>query len=115
MKQNQALFQMCSVETHLKQMFTIVSIEYMLAPGANRRLESNDEAHNHQVMRSPRGIPATGGPQSRVHRMNNLDDSDEEIVIWDVNPVTKKKTKSKKSYKMTVVDDRVGFKIRLDD
>ena len=47
--------------------------------------------------------------------LENLDDSDEEIVIWDVNPVTKKKTKSKKSYKMTVVDDRVGFKIRLDD
>ena len=44
-----------------------------------------------------------------------MDDADEEIVIFEKNPVTKKKVRSKKSYKMTVVEERVGYKIRLDD
>jgi hypothetical protein len=48
--------------------------------------------------------------------LENLDDSDEEVVVYEINPKTKRKTKSvKESYKMTVVNDRVGFKIRLDD
>ena len=50
--------------------------------------------------------------------LDNLDDSDEEILIFHDkrDPKTKKKVvDKKKSYKMTVVDERVGYKIRLDD
>lgn len=45
--------------------------------------------------------------------LENLDDSDEEIQIWD--EVNGEKKLSKKSYGMKVVEDRIGFKIRLDD
>ena len=46
--------------------------------------------------------------------LDNLDDSDEEVQIWEEGPDGEKKL-SKKSYGMHVVEDRIGFKIRLDD
>ena len=49
------------------------------------------------------------------HLLDNLDDSDEDIIIYERDPKTKNKVKSKKSYRMTKIDERVGFKIRLDD
>jgi hypothetical protein len=47
--------------------------------------------------------------------LDNLDDSEEEIDIFDEDEITGEKTKSQKSYKIGVVDDRIGFKIRLED
>ena len=50
------------------------------------------------------------------YMLDNLDDSDEEIEVLDEDPITGEKTKSyEKSYKMSVIDDRIGFKLRLDD
>ena len=46
--------------------------------------------------------------------LDTLDDSDEEVQIWEEGPDGEKKL-SKKSYGMHVVEDRIGFKIRLDD
>ena len=47
--------------------------------------------------------------------LDNLDDSDEEIQIWDTDKTGERVLNAKKSYGMKVVEDRIGFKIRLDD
>jgi hypothetical protein len=48
--------------------------------------------------------------------LENLDDSDEEVAVFEEDEITGEKIENlEKSYKMSVLDDKIGLKMRLDE